>query len=225
MEKSRQFVIFGNFSKISFEDLNLLSDIKEKYNFVVDAQPDVPVTITNQPIAQKNISVRPAFKSLDNKTTVLFGSSRIHVQQSDSSISSYEDFNLLSVEIIKKVSEVFNLTINRLAINGTILITNSEKINNFSKLIFKDNKLFSYDSDEWQFRINNKEFSEEIDSEVNKILFFNRTKIINLNNDTNILLLSYDYNTQINDNKLFNIESVMSFNIIAKEFRNKVINM
>lgn len=228
METKRQFVIFGNFSKISFEELNLLSDIKEKYNFVIDAQQDVPVvpaTILNQPIIQSNISVRPTFKSLDKKTTILFGSSRIHIEQLDSSINSYDEFNLMAIEIIKKVSKVFNLTINRLAINGTILITDEDKMNSFLKLFFKKNILFTYDSDEWQFRINNKMFSEEINSEINKILFFNRTKVINTNKNTNILLLSYDYNTQINDTKLFNIDSVMTFNKIAKEFRTQVINI
>ena len=131
----------------------------------------------------------------------------------------------MAIEIIKKVSKVFNLTINRLAINGTILITDEDKMNSFLKLFFKKNILFTYDSDEWQFRINNKMFSEEINSEINKILFFNRTKVINTNKNTNILLLSYDYNTQINDTKLFNIDSVMTFNKIAKEFRTQVINI
>ena len=225
MEKSRQFVIFGNFSRISFEKLNLLSDIKEKYKFIVDAQPDAHATITNQPVIQNNISVRPVFKSLDNKTMVFFGSSRIHIQQLDSSINSYEDFNLLSIEIVKKICEVFNLTVNRLAINGTLVITNPEKMSKILKLFLKENTLFSYESDEWQFRINNKIFSEEIESEINKIIFFNRTNVINVDKDTSVLLVSYDYNTQINDNKIFSIESIMTFNKIAKEYRTEVITI
>lgn len=225
MEQTRQFVIFGNFSKINFENLNKISDFKQKYSFQIDAQPDMPNVSVKQPIVQENLPIRPVFKSLDGKTIIFFGSSRIHVQQINSKIDSYQDFNKLALEMIKAITLQFELSINRLAINGTLIVKNEEKINELYKMFFKENGIFSSDSDEWQFRVNDKEFIEEINSGINKIIFLNRTKINESNSTSDVLLVSYDYNTQINSNNKFQMSQIEKFNIFAQDYREKIINL
>lgn len=225
MEQTRQFVIFGNFTKINFENLNKFAVFKEKYSFQIDAQPDMPNILVNQPVVQNNVQIRPVFKTADNNTIIFFGSSRIHIEQVNSTIDSYNDFNHLALELVFTICSQFELSINRLAINGTLIVRDTDKINSLYKMFFNENKIFTPNSDEWQFRVNDKEFIEKINSDVNKIIFLNRAKINDSNNLSDLLTISYDYNTQVNLKNNFQSNQINDFNVLALEYRNKIINL
>ena len=218
MEQSRQFVIFGNFATINFENIVDLHELKEKYSFQIDAQPEAQNPSTGQMI------IRPVFKSSDNKTIVFFGTSRIHVQQKDETVESYDAFNALSLELLTSIWSTFNLTVNRIAINGNVLIKDSKKMSEIFSIIFKENVFFKTQSDEWQFRINDKEYVDNLNCEVNKIISFNTVAASNPAKQNSMLVLSYDYNTRINNNNNFEIEQLNVFNNFAKKFRLKIVN-
>ena len=223
MEKNRQFVIFGNFAKLTFEDLSVLSDLKNKYNLLMDARLDAQMMPIGQ-IPQYNIPIRPIFKSIDNKILVMFGTSRIFIQQDDDSIYSFDEFVEMSLSIIEHIFKSFEISVNRIAINGSFIINDTNKISDLFKSTFKENRFNQRESDEWYVRINNVEFNHTLNTEINKIFVLNKCNTID-GFPKDFLALSYDYNTQINNTNLFDFKAIKMFVDIAKVFREYIKNI
>lgn len=233
-EINRQVVIFGNFKSIGFNIVTQLGDIIKKYEFTIEAVPDfiqqkgpngiqlnqiIPVSFIPQVFSQQNF--RPALKSKVYNLAVFIGSNRIHIEQNDSTTELYNQFLTSAVEILNKIVEKNNgITINRLALNGNIILEDTKKIKELYSNTFKPSPLYGTNSDEFAFRINTKEESKELRNTVNKIISFERTNEILQNQETRpIVLVNYDYNTAPNEKSIYSLDDLNVLINLTKKYK------
>ena len=236
-EYNRQIVIFGDFKSIGFNISNQMLDCINKYDLELDAAPDYisnngingVIQINNINLMQQlpfvSQSMRPVLTTKDKNFSVFIGTTRIHVEENNSEIELYNNFIDKAKEIISEIiSKNEDCFINRLALNGKIVL---EDINEMTKIYsntFKESELYGTESDEFSFRINTKINSNKVNSEINKIISYNRTNEILPNNETKpIIMIDYDYNTIRNENSRFNLEQLNYLIEEGIEFKSKII--
>lgn len=218
---NRQFVLFGNYNGISFNDIIQLEEIRKQFSFQMGAMPDIlsPISIgmANSGTAQS----RPVFQSLDNHITVFFGTNRIHVEETDGDSDKYNDFVQMSRTIIDNLMKQMDIKVNRIAINGQLFFDDEKRMDIIYKNLFKSSHLYSTASDEWQTRIRSIETIAELGCYVNKIVAYSRGSFIDNHGQNKVgLIAGYDYNTQADAQILFNREDITSFIQKAIAFRN-----
>ena len=221
-EINRQIVIFGNFRAIDFDIVSKISDIVKKYDLSLDAAPDyISNNGLNGIVQFNNINIlqqlplvastsRPVLTTKDKKFSIFFGSKRLHIEENDESISSYETFLQKAEDIISSILTVYtDITINRLAINGKILLEEVDRMDEVYHNTFKPAEIYGDNSEEFSFRINTKIYSDALQSSINKIISYNRTSEILSNNTTKpIMIIDYDYNTVIDETKKYSFNGL-----------------
>ncbi len=234
-ETSRQYVIFGNFSKISFESITQLSRIKDEYDFELIGKEDMPTPPENpqQPInfSFQPPSVRPVFFNATNKMTVFFGTNRIHVEQVNGESDEYDVFYKAAKDILSRIIDVFELNIFRVAVNGTILIENDECIKTMFSKFFNRTALNNNPNEEWFVRVNPRALDESIMCLTNRIVTANHVSLNSVQMNelsakaSRVLFLSYDYNTVEGPQRNpIGKELLPAFYNSAIDFRKKVIS-
>lgn len=222
-ELSRQFVLFGNFNSVTFDSILKLSDLREKYNLKVNAMPDIPPLSNPQQPLNVQFGVpesRPIFQTLDKRTTIFFGTNRIHIEQLDSLSETYQIFNGMVMDIVSNVVENLGINVTRVALNGRLYNADKEWSVKVFNSIFNKSKLYSDKSNEWTVRICDKESNSVLGCEINKIAQYTRGKFVDISKqELDGLIASYDFNTQINVDKIFNETEIQEFNKLAQEYR------
>lgn len=234
-ETSRQYVIFGNFSKISFESITQLSEIKDEYGFELVGKEDMPIPPENpqQPInfSFQPPAVRPVFFNASNKITVFFGTNRIHVEQTNGESDEYDAFSKTARDILSRVIEIFDLNVFRVAVNGTLLIENSDCVKTMFNKFLKESTLNNNPNEEWFVRVNPRAIDESIMNLTNRIVIANHVLLNSVQMSelstkvSRVLFLSYDYNTVegLQRNPI-NKGLLPAFYSSATNFRKKVIS-
>ncbi len=228
-EAKRQFVVFGNFNTISLNNINLLDDIKNQFGLQINALPDIisPNQMGIQPVffqSVPSVSIRPVLQSEDKKTSIFFGSSRLHVEQLEQDVETYDEFFSIALNALNAIYNTYQIKINRIAINGQLLCFDKQDMEKAYSKYFKKSDLYGESSNEWQFRINTNKKDEELDCEINQIISFSRNKLFDkVGVLTDALQSAYDYNTKYGLNKLFTIKDIEIFNKKAYEFRKSFI--
>ena len=233
LEMDRQVVIFGNFNAITFNSIEQLNKIAKKYSLQFGAQPDIVLPQSKdfaQPIMlsqnQMSISlpIRPVLNSPDGKIIVFLGSSRIHVEQKAADSNSFEDFKFMAIDIICQLLDLFNVSVNRVALNGQFSSDDAGIIDKQFDSVFKKSELYNSSSKEWQFRINTVEVDNKLGCELNKIITSSCVPVVSREGGLNITLQKmYDYNTRVENNKIFSIEEIKTFIDTATKYREKVL--
>lgn len=222
-ELSRQFVLFGNFNSVTFDSILKLSDLREKYNLKVNAMPDIPQLSNPQQPLNVQFGVpesRPIFQTLDKRTTIFFGTSRIHIEQLDSLSETYQIFNGMVMDIVSNIVENLGINVIRVALNGRLYNSDKEWSVKVFNSIFNKSKLYSDKSNEWTVRICDKENNSVLGCEINKIAQYTRGKFVDISKqELDGLIASYDFNTQVNVDKIFNETEIQEFNKLAQEYR------
>ena len=225
VEKDRQLVIFGNFERISFESIGALVNLKDQFGLSLGGQEEERQIQPNavQPIIQTFAppSIRPVLRSNDGKFVVFFGTKRIHIEEKESNSLDYITFIEKARSIIITIITTFSITVDRMAINGTLFSNDNGFILQTFSRFFKNNDLSRQDMDDWAFRINNKGH-ESYRWQLNRIVSSQLRKEMISNIPTNCLYLSYDYNT-IPNQGLFTVEDLNNFINAGIEFRHKVV--
>ena len=231
IEKKRQIVIFGNFNSITFDSLTSFSEIKNEYKFQINAMPDIPNEVrtpVGQPVVinPNGLNIRPVFQSEDKKTSVFFGLSRIHIEQLDQDVDSYDEYYNMAIKVIQVIVENSSVTINRIAINGQILDFDKEAMESRYTKIFKKSKLYGENSDEWQIRINTKEKINTLSCEINKIISYARGFVFETltGEPKESLITTYDFNTKQGLNREFSLEEIKDFYSLGYEYRKNLLN-
>ncbi len=235
IEALRQFVVFGNFNSVSFEDVSKLEKIKNKFSLQINATQDLnspQININPNNVLKGGVFIgapmpivtRPILKNEKERVNVFFGTSRIHIEQLDFEDNTYKDFNSMALEIIYEIQDKLNLKFNRLALNGHFFNTEKESVNSALKKLIHSSDNFDLQSDEWRFRIVNKEENEKLKCRLNKIIDYNRGKFISSKNvEEDGLIISYDFNTQPGIEKIFTKEDIEFFHSIGSEYREKYL--
>ena len=229
IEKNRQIVIFGNFNGINFDSLVLFSEIKDKYKLQISAMPDIPVEAVKggTPVivnAVNNLNIRPALQSEDKKTTVFFGASRIHIEQLDQTMDSYEQFYGMALEIISDILQKIKVVVNRIAINGQIVNYQQEIMDAAYKKIFKKSTLYGDTSDEWQFRITTRENNDKPSCVINKVISYTRGFVFEPTGQAKAVLATvYDFNTKQDLSREFELDEIKEFYTLGCEYRNNLL--
>lgn len=168
---------------------------------------------------------RPVLTTKDKKFSIFFGTKRLHFEENDEAISSYETFLKKSEDILSSILTAYSgMIINRLAINGKILLEEVDKMNKVYHSTFKSSEIYGDNSDEFSFRINTKIYSDALKSSVNKIISYNRTSEILPNNTSKpIMIIDYDYNTVIDETKRFSFNELKTLIKEGVEFKSKII--
>lgn len=225
-EITRQFVIFGNFKSVTFDDILKLSILKEKYSLTVNAMPDIiqivqPIQFGVPPRIPES---RPLLQSADKRISVFFGTERIHVEELDGSSEKYDDYNKMALDIICQVVNQFKLNVNRVALNGQLFNDDKDWMQKAFNRTFNKSNLYSDNSEEWQFRVGSKDYESTLGIEVYKITEYVRGVFRdNLNNNRVGVMANYDFNTKIQSDKFFNESEIIQFNKLAQKFRENFI--
>lgn len=224
---NRQFVIFGNYNGISFNDVMQLENVIKEFSFQFGAMPDIlPLRRINEPISTSLpfAQNRPAFQSIDKRITVFFGTSRIHVEEVDGDSDKYDDFMRMSLKIINAIIEKMEIKINRVAINEQLFSDEDTWMNLIYQNLFKSSHLYGATSDEWQVRIRSKEELAKFSCYANKIVTYIRGSILDNRGKNRVgLIAGYDYNTQANAQILFSKDDIELFIENAISYRNTFI--
>ncbi len=225
----RQFVVFGNFNSVTFDSIMKFSELRERYKLQTNSIPDMPVGAPmpiNGAIASVRVPVdgRPIFQSSDRKFSIFFGSRRIHVEELDGDSENYQEFNKNSLEIVCEIIKTLELKVNRVALNGRLFNDNLDWIKQTFSRVFNKSNLYSENSNEWQFRIASKDANLELGCEINKIAAFTRGIFLdNVGKNQNGVIANYDYNTQVNIDKIFTEDEMRLFNNFAQEYRKQFV--
>lgn len=234
-EISRQLVIMGNFNAVTFDSVIKFSALREKYKLQINAMQDIPVAQPipigqpiqgNRQITSVRVPIvsRPIFQSADKKFNIFFGSNRIHVEELDCDSGDYKDFNKNALEIICEIIKGLELKVNRVALNGSLFNDDSTWIEQAFNRVFKKSDLYSGPSNEWQFHIASKDANAQLGCEINKIAAFTRGLFLdNFGKNQNGLIANYDYNTQVNIDKVFTEDEVRFFNDLAQSYREQFV--
>lgn len=211
-ELRREFAVFGNFVKVNFETvLNWKSGFNVG-DLIVEGAPEInaitPIVGINVP---GQISVRPQLSSAEKKTILFFGTSRINIVQ-NSPDTQLDDFRMFIDKIIELIFNDSDYNVNRLALNGNIVIGEFPKAFDVKEKFFKDSDLYS-SFDEIQFRINSCIFDATLNNNINRI--------INVANAGETLKGSYDFNTRVLNDRKYNREEIDKFMELAFEYRQK----
>lgn len=222
LEINRQFVIFGNFNSVSFEDIMKLEDIRKEYSLQINFAPDIivpPPAGTRFPTES-----RPIFQTADKKFTVFFGTGRIHIEELEGDSESYNSFSQKAIKILNQIKTALNLNISRLAINGQVFDNNQDWINRIFQNTFKTSDFCSEASDEWQFRIRNIENLADFNCYANKIVSYARGSFMdNYGRNRDGLIAGYDYNTQADAKVIFLETDLRKFLELATSYREQFI--
>ena len=211
-ELRREFAVFGNFVKVNFETvLNWKSEFNAS-DLIVEGAPEInaitPIVSINVP---GQISVRPQLSSAEKKTILFFGTSRINIVQ-NSPDTQLDDFRMFIDKIIELIFNDSDYNVNRLALNGNIVIGEFPKAFDVKEKFFKDSDLYS-SFDEIHFRINSCIFDATLNNYINRI--------INVANAGETLNGSYDFNTRVLNDRKYNREEIDKFMQLAFEYRQK----
>lgn len=231
-EQLSQFVLFGNFSSVNFDSLSKLADLKSKYGFITNATNDIIMPSQNMDnqgqivVPQSFIpNMRPVFQTEDKKTSVFFGSSRIHIERRDYESEGYNTFNNMAIDIVNSLMKI-ELKFIRIALNGQIQLFDKKFMDELYQRLFNRSDLYNSNSDEWQLRIVSKENDETLMCGINKIISYNRTNILGgvSTEKRDLLQIGYDFNTFYGIDKVFSIDEINYFNKQATEYRKLVIS-
>lgn len=234
-ETVRQFVIFGNFNSVKFDNVLNLKEIRSRYNLQLNAMPDIPNPPDNnqggQPIAPgivingvQTLESRPIFQTSDKRFQIFFGTKRIHIEEFEGSSESYFEFNKKAVEIICEIIHGLKLKVIRVALNGRLYNDDKKWATEAFNKIFNRTELYSDNSMEWQFHIASKENNTVLGCEINKIASYARGNFIDgLGKMQNGIIANYDFNTQVNIEKIFNEKEIRLFNECAQKYRSQFI--
>ena len=230
-EIAKQFVIFGNFNVVNFENVLKLADLRSKYNLQMNAVPDIFVSGEQEQKGinglQANVRVsmgvpesRPVLQSADKKFTIFFGTNRIHVEELENESDNFNIFYNKAEKIICEIIEKLDLKVNRVALNGNLFNDDNDWIKSTFNKIFLKNDLYSENSNEWQLHICSKEKNTTLGCEINKIATFTRGSFIDNYNKNQVgLIAGYDYNTQVNLDKIYSINEIKVFAEEANKYR------
>lgn len=222
IEKKKQLVIFGAFDGIDFESISNLLELKTKYPFILIGKEEVqtfPIS-ASRPIDIPPTVIRPVLMTPDKKFSVFFGRKRIHVEELDSDVLTYDDFISKAEDLIVSIMSSFKLSINRIAVNGIAMSTDQNYSNKIFNKFFKKNSFNDQMSDDWGFRVNYKFINKE-QKPINRIITANQRKELIDNQPTDALYITYDYNTF--PNQTFSDKEIGSFIKEAIGFRKKVL--
>ncbi len=236
-ELNRQVVIFGDFNSIGFEINPQLSSIMKRLNLTMDASPDInqanningvlPIDQINNfiPPIVNVPKMRPLLTTKNRQFSVFIGINRIHVEQLNTDTVTYEDFLSEAKNILASVlSESSNTFINRLAVNGRVLLEDLDIMNKKYIETFKPSNLYGDISNEFSYRINTIEKCEKLNRNVNKIIACNRTnEVLPEKKVRPIMLIEYDYNTVVQEEDRYNLDDLDSLIAVAIDFKNEVI--
>ncbi len=231
-ELNRQVVIFGDFKSIGFEIKPELSAIMKRLSLSMDATPDF-IQPQNVPIEQINNFVppimgapkmRPLLTTKNRQFSVFIGTSRIHVEQFNTDTNSYNDFLFEAKNLLSSILKGSSTFIDRLAVNGRVLFEDETKMDEIFKSTFKSSNLYGNSSNEFSFRINTVEKCEKLGMDANKIIAYERTNEVALNNHFRpIMFVDYDYNTVIQSEIKYEIDDLDKLVEVAIEFKNQII--
>ena len=116
------------------------------------------------------------------------------------------------------------MKVNRVALNGRLFNDNLDWIKQTFSRVFNKSNLYSENSNEWQFRIASKDANLELGCEINKIAAFTRGIFLdNVGKNQNGVIANYDYNTQVNIDKIFTEDEMRLFNNFAQEYRKQFV--
>lgn len=210
-ELRREFAVFGNFVKVNFETvLNWKSEFNAG-DLIVEGAPEINAITPIGINVPGQISVRPQLSSAEKKTILFFGTSRINIVQ-NSPDTQLDDFRMFIDKIIELIFNDSDYNINRLALNGNIVIGEFPKAFDVKEKFFKDSDLYS-SFDEIQFRINSCIFDANLNNYINRI--------ITVANAGETLNGSYDFNTRVLSDRKYNREEIDKFMELAFEYRQK----
>lgn len=210
-ELRREFAVFGNFVKVNFETvLNWKSEFNAG-DLIVEGAPEINAITPIGINVPGQISVRPQLSSAEKKTILFFGTSRINIVQ-NSPDTQLDDFRMFIDKIIELIFNDSDYNINRLALNGNIVIGEFPKAFDVKEKFFKDSDLYS-SFDEIQFRINSCIFDATLNNYINRI--------INVANAGETLNGSYDFNTRVLNDRKYSREEIDKFMQLAFEYRQK----
>lgn len=210
-ELRREFAVFGNFVKVNFETvLNWKSEFNAG-DLIVEGAPEINAITPIGINVPGQISVRPQLSSAEKKTVLFFGTSRINIVQ-NSPDTQLDDFRMFIDKIIELIFNDSDYNVNRLALNGNIVIGEFPKAFDVKEKFFKDSDLYS-SFDEIQFRINSCIFDATLNNYINRI--------INVANAGETLNGSYDFNTRVLNDRKYNREEIDKFMQLAFEYRQK----
>ena len=225
-EKNRQFMIFGDFGGVVEKDIaSELVDLKKKYDFQDGVAPDVNAVV---PGVTASAVMRQAFFSQDRNVVVVFGEKSIYMQSNLSNLSSYDESADKGLDILKSAISVFDLKVNRIACNGSVIgfeVDDPKEI--YPKLFNADSFIYDDTSPEWDFSTNRQVFVDKLGCTVNQIVRFIRAGDIVGSDGTmgGPLVMVYDCNTSPMADKIFDENEVDMFFEHAKEFRRKAVEL
>lgn len=230
-ELIRQIVVFGNFNKFDFSSINKFSDFISEHNLTMNAAPDYNAVSANGQIEitigfanQNPVSMRPVFYNADRTLSIFIGTTRIHIEQANQNVDTYNDFTALAYSFFEQIFKDDSNLINRIAVNGKFVQKQEEINNNIFAEIFNKSDLYGECSNEFSFRVNTNIYSDKLDSNLNQIISYSKTFEIENNEKLPIQIIDYDYNTVIDETKTYSIEQINILIEEAKVYREKILN-
>lgn len=227
LNERRQFAIFGNFTGITLDTIDLFNAIKERYSLHLSGTPDIvePKSIVNLQIGLPTINVRPLLQSEDKLTNIVIGTSRINIEQNMQDPSDFDFFKDFVLDVCNCITSSYDVKINRLALNGQLFGYEEDKYLIFYNKIFKETLLYDSSPAEWQFRINTCKANDIMGCDINQIISFSKGNFVFNNQvEQESLIVSYDYNTKQGISKIFVADDLGKFIDLAIEYRNKVLS-
>lgn len=235
VELVRQVVAFGDFKTIGFEALNKFNEFIEKYSLSVEAAQDIsfkedipPAGVQirfDQPLPFIR-QARPILINKSNTINIFLGTTRMHVEQRNADTETYLQFLDFAKEFFCLVSSsIADVSINRIAVNGKLLIEDLSKMDDLYSLTFKESNLYGKRSDEFSFRINTVIDSTALNAKINKIISVARiTENQPDSQPKPLMFIDYDYNTIDNKEYRFDFSQMSMLITEGIDFKTKVIN-
>ncbi len=224
-EKNRQFVIFGDFRKISSGELTeKLAKLKDTFKYQPGLSLDPDSFGLGQPSFVPQLS-RPAFYSQSGNESIIFGVNRIVLQENTADIDNYDDFILNCINITEEIIKKLGTRVARIAVNGAFLSDQTQKTDAiYDKIFNSDYSLCDSCSDEWRITTNGKNNDVNLGCSINRVVNIIRGNGI-ISPDGAIvgpLVTMYDYNTEAEYAGDFHLKDIKIFADTAKEFRKQV---
>lgn len=235
VEQTRQFVLFGDFNSITFDVIARLQDSINKYGLHISAAPDngvqIPMPLPVQGLGGLSNQAfgvfspgRPVLQTSDLKKNVFFGSGRLHIEEINQILESYDDFCVMAKYILKNIIEVFGVKIGRIAMNGQFICDDLSTINKLYDKTFSKSNVILDASEEWQYRINNITNNEALRCKFNNIISMNRIVSFDaIGKRQDVLSIAYDINTLHGIDKLFTYNDIETFCLQGIGFRTNLL--
>ena len=219
-EKSRQFIVFGNFREVSKNDISdKLSGLIEELKLDINMSQDMFTISPRGPI------MRPVLQDKSRQISIYFGLDRVCYEWDMSSLNSYDDFASEATRVVKHIIDALGLTATRLACCGSLIHFEPEKNHRlYAKIFNPDIFFYNEDSIEWDFMTNDQVQSESLNCAINQVIrIISGINIVGIDGTSaGQLVIAYDYNTEFIGAGGVSSEKIDTFVELAKDFRNKV---